>query len=100
MQIPLILGRGFLYTDNETATPVAIVNQTMANRLWPEREPIGRRFSLTGDAGPFLEVVGVARDSKYQTVTEILNLISMCPSRRTMRRCKFFKFALPFCLHR
>jgi len=70
MQIPLLLGRDFLDSDNEGAAPVAIVNQTMANRLWPGQQPIGKRFSMGHETGPFLEVVGVARDSKYQTIAE------------------------------
>jgi ABC-type antimicrobial peptide transport system permease subunit len=49
---------------------VAIVNQAMANRLWPGEEPIGKRFSMRSETGPFLEVVGVVRDSKYQTIAE------------------------------
>jgi predicted permease len=70
MQIPLLLGRDFLDSDKEAAAPVAIVNQTMANRLWPGEEPIGKRFSMRSETGPFLEVVGVVRDSKYQTIAE------------------------------
>jgi predicted permease len=70
MSIPVLLGRGFLDSDNEAAPLVAVINQTMANRLWPGEEPIGRRFSITSESGPFLEVVGVARDSKYQSIAE------------------------------
>jgi predicted permease len=70
MSIPVRLGRGFLDSDNEAAPPVAVINQTMANRLWPREDPIGKRFSIKSEAGPFLEVVGIARDSKYQSISE------------------------------
>jgi predicted permease len=68
--IPVLLGRGFLDSDNEAAPLVAVVNQTMANRLWPGEDPIGRRFSMKSESGPFLEIVGVVRDSKYQSIAE------------------------------
>ena len=70
MSIPVLLGRGFLDSDNEAAPLVAVINQTMANRLWPGEYPIGKRFSIKSEAGPFLEVVGIARDSKYQSISE------------------------------
>jgi putative ABC transport system permease protein len=70
MSIPVMLGRGFLDSDNEAAPLVAVINQTMANRLWPGEDPIGKRFSIKSEAGPFLEVVGIARDSKYQSISE------------------------------
>jgi macrolide transport system ATP-binding/permease protein len=70
MRIPVLLGRGFLDSDKETAPLVAVINQTMASRVWPGEEPIGKRFSMKGESGPFLEVVGVVRDSKYQSIAE------------------------------
>jgi predicted permease len=70
LSIPVLLGRGFLDSDNASAPLVAVINQTMANRLWPGEEPIGKRFSMISDSGPFLEVVGVVRDSKYQSIAE------------------------------
>jgi predicted permease len=64
MRVPLLEGRTFRDSDNETATPVAIVNQTMAKMLWPNQDPIGKRFSMKSATGPFIEVVGVARDGQ------------------------------------
>jgi predicted permease len=65
MRVPLMRGRDFRDSDNEKALPVAIVNQAMANHFWPNQDPIGKRFSLKGAAGPFIEVVGVAHDGQY-----------------------------------
>jgi macrolide transport system ATP-binding/permease protein len=70
MRIGLVYGRTFTESDNATSAPVAIINQMMAKRFWPGSDPVGKRFSTTGESGPFLEVIGVAGDSKYQTIAE------------------------------
>jgi putative ABC transport system permease protein len=70
MHITLLRGRIFAETDNETAPRVAIINQTMASRFWPHEDPIGKRFSMNGVAGLFMEVVGVAGNGKYGTIGE------------------------------
>jgi len=64
MRLPFLEGRTFRDSDNETAQPVAIVNQTMAKKLWPDQDPIGKRFSMKSATGPFVEVVGLARDGQ------------------------------------
>jgi len=70
MHITLLRGRIFSAADNDTAPRVAIINQTMAARFWPREDPIGKRFSMDGDRGPFMEVVGVTANGKYKTVAE------------------------------
>jgi predicted permease len=70
LRIPLLLGRSFTGADSETSQRVAIVNETMSRLFWPDENPIGKRFSLTGPAGPFVDIVGVARDGKYRTLAE------------------------------
>jgi len=70
MRITLLRGRIFTDSDNETAPRVAIINQTMTARFWPREDPIGKRFSMDGDPGPFMEVVGVSANGKYKTVGE------------------------------
>jgi predicted permease len=64
MRIPLLEGRNFRDSDNESSLPVAIVNQSMAKKFWPNLDPIGKRFSTKSDGGPFIEVVGLARDGQ------------------------------------
>jgi predicted permease len=64
MRVPLLEGRTFRDSDNDTAPPVAIVDQTMAKQFWPNQDPIGKRFSLKRATGPFIEVVGLARDGQ------------------------------------
>jgi predicted permease len=70
LRIRVLLGRAFMDADSEASPRVAIINETMAKHFWPGEDPIGKRFSLTGDAGPFVEVVGVARDGKYRVLAE------------------------------
>jgi predicted permease len=65
LRVPLLEGRRFTDADSESARAVAIVNRTMARKLWPGENPIGKRFSFQKAAGPFLEVVGVAGDGQY-----------------------------------
>jgi predicted permease len=67
--IPLLQGRDFDSTDREGSLRVAIVNQAFADRIWPNENPIGKRFRYyTGTE--FLQVVGVSKTSKYFTLGE------------------------------
>jgi predicted permease len=70
MGIALVRGRGFTRYDAPGAPGVVVVNETFAQRFWPGQDPLGKRLSVSGDDGPFLEVVGVARDGKYFTLGE------------------------------
>ena len=70
MKIAMLRGRVFRDSDSETAPLVAIVNQTMAKRYWPNQDPIGKRFRMQSLDAPLVEVVGVAHDSKYLFVVE------------------------------
>ncbi len=69
MGIPILKGRDFSAHDQPGTKAVAIVNATMAQRAWPGEDPIGRRFRLKPTDDVF-EVVGVAADSKYNTLGE------------------------------
>ena len=66
LEIPLLRGRQFTFADGPAASPVVIVSQAMARRLWPGRDPIGRRFKYRAPgsvANDWLTVVGVAGDT-------------------------------------
>jgi putative ABC transport system permease protein len=67
--VTLLRGRTFREDDDADAPPVAIVNETMARRFWPDGDAIGRRFRPGPDRAP-IEVVGIARDSRYRTLGE------------------------------
>jgi macrolide transport system ATP-binding/permease protein len=67
MGIPLVSGREFTRADDEKAALVAVVNETMAGRYWRGKDPIGERVQVKGR---WMRVVGMAKDSKYQSVRE------------------------------
>jgi predicted permease len=70
MEVPLVRGRGFTDQDRRGAPPVVVVNQAFAKRFWGDSDPIGKRISISGPEGPWLEVVGLARDGKYVSIAE------------------------------
>jgi predicted permease len=69
VSVSILRGRAFREDDDLDAPPVAIVNEAMARRFWEGADAIGRRFRTAPD-GPPIEVVGVARDSRYRTLGE------------------------------
>ncbi|MGA8232687.1 MAG: ABC transporter permease, partial [Candidatus Acidiferrales bacterium] len=68
MGTPLVSGREFTRADDERGALVAVVNETMAGQYWRGRNPIGERVQVRGR---WMQVVGVAKDSKYQSVREM-----------------------------
>jgi len=70
MRMAVVRGRAFQDSDTEAAPLVAVVNQTMAHRYWPNQDPIGKRFRMKSAESPLIEIVGVAHDSKYIAVFE------------------------------
>lgn len=70
LQMPLLGGRKFSDADAEKAPLVAIINETMAKKFWPNEDALGKHFGTKGANGPFMEVVGIVRDAKYQNLVE------------------------------
>jgi putative ABC transport system permease protein len=64
MNIPLLAGRGF--TERDLNQPVAIINETMARRYWPGKNPVGEKYvsGVWGPAPVYSTIVGVAGDVK------------------------------------
>ncbi|MEX2179564.1 MAG: ABC transporter permease [Gemmatimonadaceae bacterium] len=62
MRIPLVRGRVFEESDNESAPPVAVVNETMAKQMWPNRDAVGGTVKMLNETAPWATVVGVVRD--------------------------------------
>jgi macrolide transport system ATP-binding/permease protein len=79
MGIPLVSGREFTRADDERAALVAIVNETMAAKYWWGRSPIGQRVQVKDR---WMQVVGVAKDSKYRSVRETANPFFYVPRRQ------------------
>jgi hypothetical protein len=70
MKLTLLKGRGFRATDSADAPRVAIVNERVAEHYWPGQDPIGRRFRLMDDQMAWVEVIGLAKTSKYIFLAE------------------------------
>jgi len=70
MQIPIIEGRDFDDRDQPKTKSVIIVNQRMAEMLWPGETAVGKRVFIGTDSRDPLEVVGVVKTGKYRTLAE------------------------------
>jgi predicted permease len=66
----LLQGREFTQADNATGRSTAVINESFARRLWKEEPAVGKRFSLLSPNGPWIDVVGVIQDGKYDSLNE------------------------------
>jgi predicted permease len=66
MGIAMVRGQGFDSTIRENTPRVAIINETAAKQIWPNEDPIGKRFTFFRDT----QVIGIVRDSKYNALGE------------------------------
>jgi predicted permease len=80
--IPMISGREFLRTDDENAPPLAIINETMAAKYWPGKDPLGQRLKAKER---WLQIVGIAKNSNYHTKTETPVPLFYVPLRQNFR---------------
>jgi putative ABC transport system permease protein len=73
MGIAVLKGRAFTEQDKAGASPVIIVNETLARTYWPNQDPIGKRMRYTGplDQNPWMQVVGVVQDVRHDLNTPI-----------------------------
>ena len=67
MGIPILKGRAFTEQDKVDAPRVVIVNETLAQKYWPNQDPINKRMRFTGplEKNPWIQVVGVVKDVKH-----------------------------------
>lgn len=80
--IPLLQGREFADQDKEGAPAVAIISEKLAQRLWPGESPIGRRIDVPAYSGPLrpsVEIIGVAKDTKYRSLLTEAPLLLYLP---------------------
>jgi predicted permease len=75
---PVIQGREFTEADSATSPKVAIVNEAFAKKIWPDENPVGKRFRTKKD-GPQIQVVGVTRTGKYLFLYETPQLFVYLP---------------------
>ena len=70
LDVPIVAGRAFQETDRADSRPVTIVNELFARKYYPNQNAIGKRLRVKGDKDEVLEIVGVARQSKYFFLVE------------------------------
>ena len=68
--VPLVKGRDFSAADRRGAPDVVIVNEEAARVFWPGQDPIGKRLTEDPASDRWLEVIGVARDGKYDALSD------------------------------
>jgi putative ABC transport system permease protein len=72
MGIPIKKGRNFNQDDSATAPPVAVINETMARRLFPNQDPVGQHVRTGPNAtGPWTTIVGVIGDIRHGGLEEV-----------------------------
>ena len=68
LKLPLLRGRDFTSSDLAAASaPVAIVNETLARRFWPDGDALGKRIR---SRKTLIEIIGIAADAKYLTLAD------------------------------
>jgi predicted permease len=86
--VPLLRGRSFTDTDNETAPPVALINARMAQRFWSLEDPIGKRFTWGHPEKSkdikWITIVGVLGDTKLYGLANPSRLEIYLPFRQEL----------------
>jgi predicted permease len=70
MEMPLRTGRGFTERDNQSATKVVVINEAAVRKYFANENPIGQHIGSSVETAGQLEIVGVLRDAKYDSVRE------------------------------
>jgi predicted permease len=77
--IRLVAGRDFTDRDTPQGPRVTIINETMAKRLWPGENAVGKRFATSQSGRPYFQVVGVAKDARLEALRETPALAMFAP---------------------
>jgi predicted permease len=70
MQIPFVDGRNFDDRDKQKTQRVVIINERMAQSLWPGESAVGKRIFIGADSRDAIEVAGVVKTGKYRSLAE------------------------------
>jgi predicted permease len=85
MGIPLLAGRSLKPQDDAKAPKAVVVNQTFANKYFPDENPIGKRFTFDTKKPDEIEIVGLARDAKYTRQRDEIPPTVYIPWRQDLR---------------
>jgi predicted permease len=70
MGIPIVLGRALTDRDDAKAPKVVVINEAAARKYFPNENPVGQHFGSSPETSGQLEIVGVLRDAKYNSVRD------------------------------
>ncbi|MBO0727542.1 MAG: FtsX-like permease family protein, partial [Blastocatellia bacterium] len=91
MGITMLAGRSFTPQDDARAPRVAIINQTMARRFFGDENPLGKRFGFSSaENSGQIEIIGVARDSRYREPRRDVPSIAYLPFPQASLRAVTF----------
>ena len=85
MKIPLMMGRDFNERDVANPDASAIINETAAKKYWPNENPIGQRVGQNIEESGKTEIIGVIRDTKYDSVRDAAPATMYTPIRAGTR---------------
>jgi predicted permease len=69
LSISLLRGRELTDADSENSQPVAVINAAMAEKYWPNQDPIGKTFTRSANPKRPIQVVGVAKNSRLDSIS-------------------------------
>jgi predicted permease len=93
MEIPLLRGRGFTALDDKRAPQVAIVNQTFAQKFFPNADVLGQRVTFRVSKRE-VEIIGLVADTKYTRQREELKPVLYTPWQQEVAEIGEMSFAL------
>ncbi len=82
MEIPMLAGRALTARDDENAPKVAVINEAAVRKYFAGEHPVGRRFGSSPENSGQVEIVGVARDIKYNSVRDSAPPTMFIPARQ------------------
>jgi len=85
MEIPILLGRQIDERDVRAGAAVCVVNEVFAKTFFPNENPVGRHFGLGGTPPEDLEIVGVARIARYNSLKGDTPTVSYVPYSQNLR---------------
>ncbi|HUC55177.1 MAG TPA: ABC transporter permease [Candidatus Cybelea sp.] len=97
LHTPLLTGRNFNEGDTKTSAKVAIVNESLARRFFPNSHPVGKFFRVEpepGQTAPPIQVVGLVKDAKYGSLREDNSVTAYFPVTQVPEHAEAQSFEL------
>jgi putative ABC transport system permease protein len=85
LRLSLKQGRDFDDRDDAGARPVTVVSESMAKRLWPEQNPVGRTMTLDQPNSGVITVIGVVSDVRHEIFDRAFRSVVYLPARQVSR---------------